>query len=336
MKYKTGSYCVIEKGVKIGAGTEIGNFVELRKGTRIGKNCYIGSQTIIEGSVLKDNVSIQGMVRIGSRCIIHKEVEIKYQAVLTSDVIVDEGAFIGVNAVTLGSDVDGKQIPGTYIGKKVYLGGHCLVAPGIKIPDGTVIGANSYLREIKETGVYVGTPARKIIDMNAKERYKLVFHPQRQETGLNKLAYNFIGRLHVKRMRVDTIFEFGCNVGRHLLKFKELGYHPYGIDVNATCVFEARFINDLTCVEVGDEKSLSEVPDDSFDLVFTNSVLCHIPRIRGLMKELKRISKKHIVMVECDEKAGKHYYVHKYEGKKVLTRPSAHNGKLYSIYHLIV
>lgn len=159
---KQGKNNIIEKGVQIGEGTEIGDMVILRSGTKIGKNCFIGSMSIIEGSELKDNVHIQGRVRIGKGCIIHNNVVIKYDAVLTSYVTVDEGAFIGVKAVTLGSETDRVQIGGTYIGKRVYLCGGSYVSAGLKIPDDTILGCLSFLKTVGKSGTYVGIPAKRI------------------------------------------------------------------------------------------------------------------------------------------------------------------------------
>lgn len=159
---KKGKYCIIDDNVKIGEGTVVGDFVTITKGTIIGKNCFIGHYSIIENSYLKDNVKIQGRVRIGSGCILEKGVEMKYNSILTSDAYIGEKTFIGVGAVTLGSDVDGKQISGTSIGANCYIGGQALVSPGLKIPDDTILGANSFLKKILSSGIYVGNPAKKV------------------------------------------------------------------------------------------------------------------------------------------------------------------------------
>ena len=159
---KIGKYCIVDHDVIIGEGTVVGEFVTITKGTKIGKNCFIGHYSIIENSHLKDNVIIQGRVRIGSRCTLDNDVEMKYNSILTSDAHICEKTFIGVGAVTLGSDVDGEQIPGTIIGQRCYIGGHSLITPGLNIPAQTILGANSFLKKILSSGTYVGNPAKKI------------------------------------------------------------------------------------------------------------------------------------------------------------------------------
>ncbi len=157
-----GDYCIIDNNAKIGEGTVIGDFVTITKGTVIGKNCFIGHYSIIENSHLKDDVKIQGRVRIGPRCELEPGVEMKYNSILTSDAYIGKNTFIGVGAVTLGSDVDGKQISGTTIGSNCYIGGQALIAPGLIIAPETILGANSFLRKSEGSGTYVGNPAKKI------------------------------------------------------------------------------------------------------------------------------------------------------------------------------
>lgn len=157
----------------------------------------------------------------------------------------------------------------------------------------------------------------------AKEHYTDQYHPQIKMSPINKRTYEFIDSLDIK-----TVFEFGCNIGRHLLKFRKMGIKPFGIDINATSIFYARFLHKLENVDVADELSLKDIPDNSFDLVFTNSVLCHIEHIDDILKDLKRISKKHLIMVEAIKKQGIHWWEHKYPGERIFFKKSIQN-KLY-------
>ncbi len=161
----------------------------------------------------------------------------------------------------------------------------------------------------------------------AKEHYSDQYHPQIKMSPINKKTYEFIKSLDVK-----TAFEFGCNIGRHLLKFRKMGIKPFGIDINSTSIFYARFLHKLENVEVADELSLKDIPDNSFDLVFTNSVLCHIQDIDGILKDLIRISKKHLMMVEAIKRQGVHWWRHDYPGEKILFEKSIQN-KLYILSH---
>lgn len=165
-------------------------------------------------------------------------------------------------------------------------------------------------------------------EKGAKEHYRVQYHPQRAMSQINYQVYQYVESLK----GVKTIFEFGCNVGRHLIQFRKRGYRVFGIDINATNIFEARFLNELWATELGDEASLEKIPDGAFDLVFTNSVLCHIEEVDEIMNQLSRIAAKHIIMCEAVEKQGKYWWLHEYPGKQVFARKSQQN-KLYKTYH---
>lgn len=165
--------------------------------------------------------------------------------------------------------------------------------------------------------------------MKAKTRYKTQFHPQRALSEINVKTYEYIDSLGV-----ESVFEFGCGVGRHLDRLKERGMYVMGSDINKQAVREAKK-KGLT-VFLGDEYILSNIPSNSFDIVFTNSVLCHIPDIDKILSELKRISKKHLIFVERQQEDEGHWYVHQYEGDKVFTMTTKTTGYDYSLFHLCV
>jgi len=159
---KIGQYCVIGNDVEIAEGVIIGDFVTIKGDTKIGKGCYIGSYSILDSCYLLADIKLQGRNRIGPGSIIENDVEIKYNAILTSHARVGANTFIGVSAITLGSDVERVQVQGTKIGEGCYIGGQALIAPGVVVPDNTVLGANSFLKEVDGPGTYVGSPAKKI------------------------------------------------------------------------------------------------------------------------------------------------------------------------------
>ena len=53
------------------------------------------------------------------------------------------------------------------IGSNCYIGARVLLMPNIKVNDNIIVGAGSIVtRDLKEEGVYVGIPAKKIMDFN--------------------------------------------------------------------------------------------------------------------------------------------------------------------------
>ncbi|GLG91671.1 DapH/DapD/GlmU-related protein [Sellimonas catena] len=53
------------------------------------------------------------------------------------------------------------------IGDNVFIGSRTMIMPNVKITDNVIVGAGSIItHDLKESGVYVGSPARKIGDFN--------------------------------------------------------------------------------------------------------------------------------------------------------------------------
>lgn len=105
------------------------------------------------------------------------------------------------------------------------------------------------------------------------------------------------------------IFEFGCNNGLNLTTIKNL--YPesevYGIDVNQQSLDPL-----IPFTHQGDEEFLKTIPDNCEDLIFTSSVLCHIPNIDEIIIQFKRIAST-VVLLETNEIKGEYYFSHDYE-----------------------
>ncbi len=87
-----------------------------------------------------------------------------------------------------------------------------------------------------------------------------------------------------------TIFEFGCNVGRHMAVMRERFPEATvtGMDIHLPAVHEAR-AHGLP-VLLGDELSLSLYGDRVFDVAYTVSVIDHLPSPMQALVELDRIA----------------------------------------------
>lgn len=167
----------------------------------------------------------------------------------------------------------------------------------------------------------------------AKKYYQKDYHPQFNLSGANIRLYSAILDQH----GIDTVFEFGCNIGRHLSRLKEWGYQVSGMDINPQFIQFARELG--INAHVGSETDLYAIADNSFDLVFTNSVLCHMnpESYKVAMKEIKRIAKTKIIIMECVTKEHDYWWIHDYkaEGFKVLGRYPSHTVK-DAEYHLMI
>ena len=160
--------------------------------------------------------------------------------------------------------------------------------------------------------------------MKSAEFYKERHHPQYRLSEANIRLYNLILDLDV-----NTIFEFGCGIGRHLHRLGEFGYKCTGVDISPKCVKEAR--KSGLNVRIANESKLHRYKE--YDLVFTNSVLCHMEDVTEALEQLKRMAKKYLVLVECVNKNNDHWYIHDYGIKELMTiPPHLTKGAEYKIF----
>lgn len=122
-------------GCSIGDNTFVGPFVEIQKDVVIGRNCKIQSHSFI-----------CELVTIGDNCFIG-------HGVMFINDLFDQG----------GPAQGNKDLwKSTRIGNNVSIGSNATLLP-VDVCDNVVIGAGSVVtKPIKETGVYVGNPARRI------------------------------------------------------------------------------------------------------------------------------------------------------------------------------
>ncbi len=122
-------------GCTIGDGVFIGPFVEIQK------NVLIGARTKIQSHAF-----VCELVHLGEDCFIGHGV------MFINDLFVNGGPACG----------DRSLWKSTLIGSHVSIGSNATILP-VNICDNVVIGAGSVvLRDITESGIYAGNPARKI------------------------------------------------------------------------------------------------------------------------------------------------------------------------------
>lgn len=103
----------------------------------------------------------------------------------------------------------------------------------------------------------------------------------------------------VKRLAPATVLEMGCNAGRNLALLRDAlpGAAVRGFDINAASVAHGRARWGLD-LDVADEDYLARQPDGACELVFTISVLDHLPEITGVLRELARVTRRYYLAIE--------------------------------------
>jgi UDP-2-acetamido-3-amino-2,3-dideoxy-glucuronate N-acetyltransferase len=133
----------------IGDKTRIHNFVHIMKGAVIGTECNICDYVFIEdGVVIGNRVTIKNMVQIWR------------------GVVIGDDSFIGPSVVfTNDKNPRSKNtkfnLLKTIVEKKVSVGANSTILPGIKLGEGSVIGAGSVVtKDVDAYTVVYGNPAR--------------------------------------------------------------------------------------------------------------------------------------------------------------------------------
>lgn len=166
--------------VVIGANSRIDANVTIYSKTEIGKNCEIQSNTVIGAAGMMwvwdgdDKAFLEqlGSVRIEDDCRIGSQVEITRGSANETTIIgkgtcmahgcmLGHGCNVGVfthmaNGILLGGGVS--------LAGYNFIGSGAIISSGVSIhPEDVVLGAGAtVMKDIHESGVYVGTPARRI------------------------------------------------------------------------------------------------------------------------------------------------------------------------------
>jgi UDP-2-acetamido-3-amino-2,3-dideoxy-glucuronate N-acetyltransferase len=143
---------LIDKNVKIDAGTKIWHFSHLLSGSVIGKNCNIGQ-----------NVVIGPNVTVGNGCKIQNNVSV-FEGVTLEDDVFCGPSMVFTNVMNPRSAISRKkEYCRTVVRKGATLGANCTIIGGIELGEYAFIGAGAVvIRNVPAYALMVGNPARQI------------------------------------------------------------------------------------------------------------------------------------------------------------------------------
>jgi sugar O-acyltransferase (sialic acid O-acetyltransferase NeuD family) len=110
---------------------------------------YVSKYSFIdEGSIIMHSAIINANVKIGKNCIINTK------SLIEHDSNIGNNCHISTNSIINGT---------CNIGSNVFIGSNSVILNNINITDNVIIGAGTIVNKpIKEIGVYVGNPVKKI------------------------------------------------------------------------------------------------------------------------------------------------------------------------------
>ncbi len=128
------------------------NFVKKEEGEFpiiISPNAYVSKHAKVgEGTVIMHNVVVNADTKIGNNCIINNK------ALIEHDCFIGNNCHISTSAVVNG---------GLQIEDNCFIGSNSVTKQYISIASNTIIGAGAVVtKNITESGIYAGSPARKI------------------------------------------------------------------------------------------------------------------------------------------------------------------------------
>lgn len=142
--FNIGYFNILEDNVIVGDNVTIRNYVELRKGTKIGNDCHIDS-----------GVKSSGLNKIGDN------VTIRYDSIIARNVEIGNNVFISPQVMFINVPFGRKKRGRTVVSDNVKIGTNATIGDGVFIGSDITIGAKSYVnKDLIESGVYIGTPAK--------------------------------------------------------------------------------------------------------------------------------------------------------------------------------
>lgn len=121
---------------------------------------YCFPQVVARTAVVSRNGTLGFGTIAMHRCVVNAGVRVGVNCIINTGAIVEHDTFVGDNThISTGAIVNG----GCRIGSECLIGSGSVLRNGITLGDGVVIGAGTVVvNDIMESGVYVGSPARKL------------------------------------------------------------------------------------------------------------------------------------------------------------------------------
>ena len=140
---------IIYGDVRAGADLSVGHFALVREHTRIGDQVTIGTQVVIEGHVV-----------IGSLVKIESQAFLPTHAIIGSRVFIGPGAALTNDRYPLRRRAEYDPV-GPVLEDDVSLGARCVLLPGVRIGQGSMVAAGAVVtKDVPPWHLVAGVPGR--------------------------------------------------------------------------------------------------------------------------------------------------------------------------------
>jgi UDP-2-acetamido-3-amino-2,3-dideoxy-glucuronate N-acetyltransferase len=161
--------------LEVGKDCVISAHVILYRGTKIGDEVMIGDLVSIrEQSVIGDRSIIARLISTEPRIVIGQRVRTAAVTHLTSDMVIEDDAFVGSHISTTNDNKMGRGVAGVYKGPHIKrgarVGSNATLLPGVVIGEEAVVAAGAVVtRDVPDRKVVMGVPARVVRDVPEDE-----------------------------------------------------------------------------------------------------------------------------------------------------------------------
>lgn len=140
----------------------------------------IGTDTSISMRVFVTGYPVRANIRVGSNCVINREVYLDGRVGVT----IGDNVNVSFQAciLSLHHDHNDPVFPAVggsvTVGNHAWIGARAILLPGVTVGEGAVVAAGAVVaRDVAPYEVVGGVPAKKIGDRNREIRYKTKFSP---------------------------------------------------------------------------------------------------------------------------------------------------------------
>jgi len=161
--------------LEIGKDCVISAHVILYGGTKVGNEVMIGDLVSIrEQNIIGDKTIIARLLSMEPRTVIGQRVRTAAVTHLTSDMIIEDDAFIGSHVSTTNDNKMGRGVAGVYKGPHIKrgarIGSNATLLPGVVIGEEAVVAAGALVsRDVPDRKIVMGVPAKVVRDVPENE-----------------------------------------------------------------------------------------------------------------------------------------------------------------------